>query len=209
MNRKMVSACCVYFVMALSLVFGNGCAQKPVEKAQSQEMQELTQAIHEQLPPPPENFSWVLFRGVALLHPIAWHEYQKSGTYCSSVESVEEKGAFETGVTLQVFRDVKQQHKVTPKDLASALILDLYKNKENSKLFLKENKHPDSETIVYRYKNVSENLPPIIVHKYFIINPTEDYVNVVTFETTEEKWEQYWEKEGKTILGQVGAIPYF
>ncbi len=176
----------------------------------TEEIQELTQAIHDALPKSAEGYAWVLFRGVAIQRPTHWNEFEKNGAYCSSIESVPDKGIFETGVTIHVYRDVSKQYNVSPTVLAVKYVKQFEDLEENTEIFFKTNAHPDStESIIYRFKNKIKNQPDVIVHKYFLINEKEDFVNVVTFETTEAKWGKLWEKEGTTILGAVIGIPYF
>jgi len=156
----------------------------------------------------PEGFRWVLFRGVALMRPISWHEYSLGNTYCSSIESVPDNGKFETGVTVQVLRNIRKKTKVSPTQ-AAILILKGEQKKENTKLLMNSHKYDDIETLVYRYRNAPKGMEPIIVHQYFQINEKEDFINIITFETTEAKWDTYWNNQGKIILGKIAAIPYF
>lgn len=171
--------------------------------------EELRQKILGMLPQAKEGYSWVLFRGVALQRPIGWHEQMEGGSYCSSVESVPENGLFETGVTIQVIREVSNAYKMPPNILMAKYVVDLEEKEENFKLIMNPKSYGDVETLVYRYRNAPERMTPIIVHKYFQVSVKEDFINIITFETTEEKWDQYWNKQGIDILGQVVGIPYF
>ncbi|WP_163339144.1 hypothetical protein [Desulfopila sp. IMCC35008] len=182
--------------------------ESPAEKAKKSKneagkVSDLKDEVLQMLPEPVEGFSWSLFKGVAIQRPVNWNEYSQGGTYCSSVESVQQNGIFQTGVTIQIIRDTQKNKNVSAALAAGVLINDIEKLKENRKIFINFNKHDNLETIVYRYRNAPQNMTPIIVHKYFQVSEKEDFMNIVTFETTEEKWDEYWKKYGEVILSKV------
>lgn len=166
---------------------------------------DIEKELLSQLPAAEKGFKWSIFKGVALQRPAEWNEYAKGNTYTSSIESVPEKGMFETGLTIQILSDVKKKYGSTATVVAAKLLNTFEAQEDNEKLLIKFNKHPDMETIVFRYKNAPSNLTPIIVHKYIQISETKDLINVITFETTEEQWDNYWNQYGKVILGYVAT----
>lgn len=88
-------------------------------------------------------------------------------------------------------------------------VVDLEEQDENSRMMVSPYSHDDIETLVYRYRNAPGGVPPIILHKYFQASEKEDFLNIVTFETTDDKWEHYWNNQGKTILEKILKTPYF
>ncbi len=164
--------------------------------------------IHKMLPEPASGYVWKVFRGVAIQRPIKWHEHSEGGTYCSSVESVSENGMFETGVTVEVLRDVKKRSGKNPSLLAALMLKALDDKPENKRLSFTDNKHQDFETVVYRYRNAPPELSPIIVHKYFQVSDEKDFINIITFESTEKDWDKYWKNEGETIVDKVVMVEY-
>lgn len=170
---------------------------------------ELKEKIHQMLPKPTSGYVWKVFRGVAIQRPAKWNEYSEGGTYCSSVESVSENRMFETGVTIQVIRDVEKKTSRSPSQLISIMLRDLAGKPENKKLIYKVNKHDDLDTVVFRYRNAPPKIVPIVVHQYFQVSDKNDFLNIITFETTEKNWDKYWASEGETILSNVATVPYF
>ncbi len=169
--------------------------------------EELHEEVLRALPKPPADFSWKIFKGVAFLKPNKWNEFSKMDTYSTSIESVPESGSFETGFTVQIFHEIDKRHHIPPIVLAVTLIKQIESQNDNKKIFVNANKHNNGvETIVYKYKNSPKGLKPIIVHKYFQINEKSQYVNLFTFETTEENWDKYWEQYGEIILGKVACF---
>ena len=163
--------------------------------------------ILEMLPQAKEGFGWVVFKGVALQRPLEWEEYTEGNTYCSSVESIPEKGSFETGLTIQVIRGVSELYKVSPKTLMARFVVDLEEQKENSRLIISPDSHDGVDTLIYRFRNAPKGLAPITVHKYFQCSEQGDFLNIITFETTDERWEEYWNEKGNTILSRVLVVP--
>ncbi len=178
-------------------------------EADSESKEDIRKAIYAALPKPAEGYEWALFQGVAMLRPIGWYEISKGGTYCTSVESVRDKGSFETGATIQVIRNIKKKYGVSPLVITSKMVNDIKLNNDNKRLILTTNSNGKTATVVYRYRNAPKGSKPIIVHKYYMISDQEDSVNIITFESNEQEWENYWNKHGKIILGQIGTIPFF
>jgi len=163
----------------------------------------VEEQIIKQLPPPAEGLKWAVFKGVAIQHPVNWHEYAQGNTYTSSVESVPENGIFETGLTVQILRDVEKKNPMGRRNVVGMMLKMLEEDKDNTKLLATLKDHEDMESIVYRYRNAPANMTPIIVHKYFQVSKVKDFVNIITFETTEAQWEEYWLKYGEPMLGLV------
>ena len=197
----------VFFcIIALLVINGTVLADGTSESERSED---LRARILEMLPKAPEDFQWVIFRGVAMLRPLYWNEYAKGATYCTSVESVAEKGSFETGATIQIIRDVGDKYQGSLLSLVAEMIKKIEAKAENSRHILNVNEHDEVKTVVHRYRNAPDGLTPIIIHNYYQVSKKNEFINIITFETTEEKWDLYWDKEGKTIIGMIVGVPYF
>ena len=205
--------CTLPTLMSCSAIqVGDGTAQPGMNHTadiSGMDSEDLQRRILEMLPQAEEGFGWVVFKGVALQRPLEWKEYTEGNTYCSSVESIPEKGSFETGVTIQVIRGVSDMYKVSPKTLLAHFVVDLEEQQENVRLIIHPGSHDGVDTLVYRYRNAPQGLAPVTVHKYFQSSEQGDFLNIITFETTDERWEAYWNEKGNTILGKVLVVPYF
>lgn len=156
----------------------------------------------------PNGYAWVTHRGVAIPKPNAWFEHRAQGTYATSVESIKEHGIFETGATIQVVRDVQKRHGLPALVAAINVIEKIRTQKANKILLFNKQETQDYKIFIIRYKNTPLAEKPIIVHKLIMSNDKESYVNIITFESPEEKWNEYWKNEGTTIFKRVLAVTY-
>ena len=160
-------------------------------------------------PEPPNGYVWVTHRGVAIPKPSAWFEHRAQGTYATSVESIKEHGIFETGATIQVIRDVQKRYG-SPALVAAISVIEKIRNQKANKILLFDKQEVQGyKTFTIRYKNTLLAAKPIIVHKFIMSNDKDSYVNIITFESSEEKWNKYWKKEGITIFKRILSVTYY
>ncbi len=189
------------FLLIISQILPS-CTHQNASK--QNEPEQLLQLI----PKAPRGYEWTYFKGIAILKPHNWTDYKIENTYITSLEPFKEKGIFETGLTIQVLRNVQAKYKNPASVVALSLIQDIADRKENRQLSLSVNDKSVVKSIIYRFRNASVAAVPIIVHKFFLINDKESYVYVITFESPEKTWKKYWNKEGETILKRIMSIPY-
>ena len=58
-----------------------------------------------------EGYKWVPFKGVSIPRPEKWFKFTSKDIYVFFVELVAQTGVFQTGVTLQVYRNLKKTYK--------------------------------------------------------------------------------------------------
>jgi predicted nucleotidyltransferase len=155
-------------------------------------------SLQQELPAAPEGFSWQKLdeiRGAALL-PKGWHfkKEQKKGTlaYFITREDIDKVGEYETGLTIQVFR---QPQPNTAEELAGAIIGDYKEKKELLKAW------KTSAGIMngwgYEARIKSPDGAVTMVHGVILSNPNTKTFYLMIFESSEAKWEsalKIWEK---------------
>ncbi len=157
-------------------------------------------------PKPPElatDFQWVYFKGLSAPIPKDWNRFSKGDTFVSSVESVKEEGIFETGLTIQAYKNVQKKYKAPASVAAISIVTDFKEDPNNKFLILEPKNVGDYKTILLRYENSPTVAEAIIVHKFIISNDKDSFVYVVTFESTKAMWDSYWKEKGEYMFKRI------
>lgn len=169
------------------------------------------------LPSPPAGFSWHTFQQarMTVLRPDEWYVHQagndQSFTGCISKECVQTEGSFKTGLTLLVFRGVKEGlRKRNPDYDQDVAVAGIFHSRHGETFFsdscnrvlycdqmLQRNAH--SRLFRFQYRQALLGKPPIIVQKFLIDFDQSSDVYEFIFESPESSWDQSWQK-GKQIL---------
>jgi hypothetical protein len=146
--------------------------------------------IQEGLPAPPEGFSWQKLDEIkaAALLPKGWYfkKEEKKGTlaYFITQEDIDKVGKYETGLTIQVFR---QPQPNTAEEMARALIGGYNQKKELLKAW------KTSAGIMsgwgYQARTQSANGAVTMVHGVILSNPNTKTFYLMVFESSEARWE--------------------
>ncbi len=157
------------------------------------------------LPPSPDGYRWERFAEVqsAFLCPTNWHRFHKPGnsshTYVLSKESVEVKGSFETGLTVQVIKGIQKHKGMPPSAFTIGMAQTTLGKKENTKLSTQDLSSGPFKAFGLRYRNAPEVAKPIIIHQVCIANDKTDTLFIVTLESPESSWEETW-RLGEVML---------
>lgn len=169
--------------------------------------QERKSANETKLPQPSEGYRWERFTEIqsAFLCPTNWHRFLKAGnnshTYVLSLESVKEKGSFETGLTVQAIKGIQKHKGMPPSAFAIGLAQTTLEKKANTKLSTQDLSSGPFKAFGLRYRNAPEVAQPIVVHQVCIANDKQDTLFIVTLESPESSWEATW-KLGEVMLKQ-------
>jgi hypothetical protein len=175
--------------------------------------------------PPPQGFTWQHFEEVriAILQPDGWYVHQvgddKSFTGCVSKECIQTEGSFKTGLTLLVFRRVKdglRERHPDGFDPDYPVLLTLHGRGYPDTLSDPQlvqvlycdpvvHKTQGSRLYRFQYRQLAPSRPdlpwhgPIIVQKSLIDFDQSSDVYEFTFESPARSWDESWQK-GKPIL---------
>jgi hypothetical protein len=176
----------------------------------------VEQVVLSRLPPPPDGFSWRIFKNAALLTPVGWHEHTLESpagsvpmsTYAASPQEFSVSKQFEMGVTVQVMAGTMRSNHV-PASKAALLYLKQFldSHKREDFLILERKTRGDFESTFMRYRDAPAGLKPIIVHKFVLANDVADTVDIFTFESPEDSWTENWSRFGTPIIGKVAVLP--
>ena len=181
------------------------------------------------LPPPPEGFTWHPFKEaqMTVLKPEGWyvHQVMASDSFagCVSKECVKTEGNFETGLELRVSRGIKETlrqalpnaHRDTV--VAGALggrLPNLPFDPQIQVLYLDPcaQRTTASRLIRAHYRQLAQMGPtipwrgPLIAQMFVIEFDQSQDVYVLTFESPEKMWDESW-KLGKQILTNLVFSP--
>jgi hypothetical protein len=169
-------------------------------------------ALLAQLPPAPEGFSWLLYKNCSLLRPAGWHYHTRpddpaknlTGAFALSPEAFSEKKPFEHGFTVQIHQNVRARFGAPASEAIAAFLQPLATRLPKADLLLyKENPTPTGATRILRHRDAPPGLTPLIIHRYYVANDTNDTLHVFTYESPEARWEENWKTFGTPILGKV------
>ena len=169
-------------------------------------------ALLAQLPPAPTGFSWLLYKNCALLRPDGWHHQARpdapaqnlTGAFALSPESFSEKKPFEHGFTVQIHQNDRARFGAPPSQAVAAFLQPLAARLPKTDLLLyKENSTPTGATRILRHRDAPPGLTPLIIHRYYVANDTQDILHVFTYESPESKWDENWKTFGTPILGKL------
>ncbi|WP_309020942.1 hypothetical protein [Pelagicoccus sp. SDUM812003] len=159
-----------------------------------------------ELPTPPDGYSWkpILEGQSALLIPEGWHFKSQHGKstdgFFVSKEDIEKEGKFDTGLSLNLIRDVKKSTQYTPTQYSIGMMSQIEKEKE---VLLVDSKDAGPfKAITIRYRDVKQGLPDVVIHNLFIANDQTGTLWFYMFESPEREWESAW-KIGDTILSHL------
>jgi tetratricopeptide (TPR) repeat protein len=160
---------------------------------------QITRSVRTTLPPPPPHFDWhsFLMVGVSVLKPEGWHVHQvdtgTAFTGCISRESIQERGRFETGLTVQVIRGVQEGTGMPPQEFSRQLRQKERDNPDNAILLQLDEQETEMMTrLIYRFRNAPSDAEPIIVHRFQIAVPARDELYLFIFESLERLWDADW-----------------
>jgi hypothetical protein len=155
----------------------------------------------EDLPPAPGGFSWKKLDAIkaAFLIPNGWHfkaeTHDTMRAYFLSAESIDEKGEFQTGLTLNVFH--LRQDKAQERALG---VLATYAQTPGNELLESwETGTGLLKGVGGRIRKVEEGYPPLMMVVVSIGNSKTNTLYVLIFESPETLWKQSWEKGEKML----------
>lgn len=160
------------------------------------------------LPDAPKGFKWlkILKDESALLKPDGWFfkEDHRKGTdaYFVTKENIEEKGSFQTGLSLNVIYNIDKKSGASPTRYAESMIH--YMGEDEAKEILRSNsrKNGPFTTLLCRIKDQKPGEEDVIIHYFFIANDETGTLWMYFFEAPESEWDKAWET-GSVLLKYI------
>lgn len=177
---------------------------------------QVQEAMKSQLPAPPDGFKWQLYKNVVFLKPTAWNESEMTQdiggipltTYATSPEEFSRTKQFEMGATIEVISGSQRIRGIPAKKFVFAYLKPIVdKHKKEDVLMFEQKTQGEFEQTFFRYRDAPPGLTPIIVHKFIVANNATDNLNVFTFESPAESWNDNWAKYGTPIISKLNILP--
>ena len=156
--------------------------------------------------PDREGFSWWEIESIkgAILVPDGWHtrsvrQNDALGFFVTKESTKTEEGTFQTGLSLNVFRDFETKHKMNP-----IVFVDEFRTKYGDQgAILKESAQEMGPFQSYSFltQSIVENVPTTINH-LFVLNPQTGTLYYYFFEAPTLGFEEAWQT-GEIIMQQL------
>jgi len=148
---------------------------------------------------------------VMFLKPNGWNELTRGdfsdSAYGASPETFTLTKNFETGLTIQIARATNARKGIPASHAAMAMMKSIVKtHKEEEILSLSEKESGAVKTYIIRYRDAPPGLTPIVVHKFFTADDSNDILHIFTFESPESSWDASWNSFGTPILSRIRYI---
>lgn len=177
---------------------------------------QVQEAMKSRLPAPPDGFKWQLYKNVVFLKPATWNEREMAQdiagipltTYAMSPQEFSRTKQFEIGATIELINGSQRIRGIPARKFVLAYLKPITdKHKKEDVLMFDQRTHGDFEQTFFRYRDAPPGLTPIIIHKFIVANNATDSLNVFTFESPVESWEDNWAKYGTPIISKLNILP--
>ncbi len=157
-----------------------------------------------ELPKPPKSFSWAKCEEIkgAFLKPKGWHfkKGEKGSTqgYFITKENIDQKGSFETGLTVNVTKETSKKMNMTPHQYALKFWATAKKEHKFIEEWAKDMGPFKSLGFVYEK---AEGKKKYKYHNLLIANEETGTLYLIIFEAPSKSWERAWSK-GHSMLNK-------
>jgi hypothetical protein len=167
------------------------------------------------LPPAPKGFVWQRLEAieVAVVTPESWKMHQKDDavtkTFAFSGDPLNDKGQFETGLTVRLMwhpQTLPGNEAKAAESVMAGIAKAIYNNKSDNQVIRSTlDDKAGKRVMIIRYRNAPAGLPPIVVHAMAIGDSRTGLVYQIIFESPERQWDDSW-KIGEQILSRVSVF---
>ena len=163
----------------------------------------------------PTGYSWYENDAlqVALPLPDGWHikvKESSDGTQALFItkEKIDKKSRFQTGYTLNYFKNFTATKGISPTKYAMGYVLMAQASKPESDIILEPwEKELGSNVFGAGIRIRTDSKPTTIVHYFLVADENEDSLRIMFFEAPESEWEESW-KLGELMLSRGQLIKY-
>lgn len=166
-------------------------------------------SIIDDLPAPPKEYHWIVYKGLAFLKPIFWRQYKNNKIYVSSPLPLTKDAQYETGISVRTIRHIKAQNGISADQAALKLINIIDKKKTTRRLIFSKDFTKKTKLLRYRYQDNSKPSAPFIVHMHFLIDNDESYINIFDYKNSAKNWDYAWKTRGLFIFNNLVPTTFF
>lgn len=185
------------------------------QKATSSHIADIPADLAAQLPLATQDFEWRFYQNALFQIPVGWNEKEiisnSNGipiyTYGASQEDFSEYKMFEMGITVQVILGGNKLKGINASKMTAYYLKPFVDAHSKEEILLFDEKVNGAyKSTIFRYKDSANGQKPIIVHKFIIASDQTDSVDVFTFESPENTWNENWDKYGTPFLKRVMPV---
>lgn len=166
-------------------------------------------AIISDLPAPPKEYEWIVYKGLAFLKPIFWRQYKNNRIYVASPLPLTKDAQYETGISVRTIRQIKIRNGINADAAALKLINIIDKKKTTKRLIFSKDFTKKTKLLRYRYQDNSNPSAPFIVHMHFLIDNDESYINIFDYKSPIKNWDYSWKTRGIFIFNNLVPTTFF
>lgn len=165
-------------------------------------------SIIDDLPAPPPEYHWIVYKGLAFLKPIFWREYKNNKIYLASPLPLTQDSRYESGITVRTIRHIKSLNGISADQAALKLINIIDKKKTTKRLMFTKDFSKKVKLLRYRYHDISNPKAPFITHMHFLIDNEQSYINIFDYKVPLKNWEHSWKTRGLFIFNNLHPVPF-
>ncbi len=164
--------------------------------------------IVDDLPNPPKEYEWIVYKGLAFLKPIFWREYKNNKIYVSTPLPLTQEGQYEAGISVRTIRHIKAQNGINADKAALRLINVIDKKQTTKRLIFSKDFSKKVKLLRYRYQDNSNPNAPFIVHMHFLIDNEQSYINIFDYKTPVKSWDYAWKTRALFIFNNLRPVDF-
>jgi len=160
------------------------------------------------LPTPPKEYEWIVYKGLAFLKPIFWRQYKNNKIYVASPLPLTQDARYEAGISVRTIRHIKAQNGISADAAALKLINIIDKKKTTKRLIFSKDLTKKVKLLRYRYQDSTNPSAPFIVHMHFLIDNEQSYINIFNYKSPARKWDYTWKNRALFIFKNLTPVPF-
>ncbi len=160
------------------------------------------------LPTPPKEYEWIVYKGLAFLKPIFWRVYKNNKIYVSTPLPLTQEGQYEAGISVRTIRHIKAQNGISADKAALRLINIIDKKKTTKRLIFSKDFTKKVKLLRYRYQDTSNPKAPFIVHMHFLIDNEQSYINIFDYKAPVKSWDYTWKTRALFIFNNLHPVDF-
>ncbi len=160
------------------------------------------------LPVPPKEYEWTVYKGLAFLKPIFWRSYKNNKIYVSTPLPLTQEGQYESGISVRTIRHIKSQNGISADKAALRLINIIDKKKTTKRLIFSKDFTKKVKLLRYRYQDNSNPKAPFIVHMHFLIDNEQSYINIFDYKAPVKNWDYTWKTRALFIFNNLRPVEF-
>ncbi|PHS73630.1 MAG: hypothetical protein COB22_00015 [Cycloclasticus sp.] len=161
------------------------------------------------LPTPPAEYEWTVYKGIAFLKPTFWREYKNNKIYITSPVPLTQTAQYATGISVRTIENIRIQNNIDAQTATMKLINIINKKITTKKLEFTKDFSKPIKVVRYRYLDTSNPKDAFIKHMHFLINNEESYIHIFDYKSPANNWDYQWKNRALLIFNNLNPVDIF